>query len=158
MNSELSYYKELCSLVDLKLMKTVDDDTVSDPKPRIKKHPKDLRKGHRIDPSGVDNEEGPVAAKPRKEYKLEKAKRPKEPKRDVPIPEEVDKDSKKERREMKEGKGKDFRSDHHRFDGKGKRMERNDRKPFDRRNAGRDRDGPKRFNKDKGSRFGPKRS
>jgi hypothetical protein len=73
MDQNLAYFTEFCSLVDFKFMKTVDDDTISDPKPRPKKHPKP-------EPSPLpipDTEEPPPRA-PRKDFKLEKSKKPRE--------------------------------------------------------------------------------
>lgn len=71
LDQEYEYFAEVCSLVDYKGMKTVKDDTVSDPKPNPKKKKaRDIRKREEL-----DEEAGPSAPKPKKEYKLEKVKK-----------------------------------------------------------------------------------
>jgi hypothetical protein len=82
MSGHLPYFAELCKCFDLRLMKTIDDDTVSDPKPRVKKHIKD--KGH-FDRCGDDKgDRDGAGAKFKKEYKLEKSRKLKEAPRDIP--------------------------------------------------------------------------
>jgi hypothetical protein len=66
MDDALAYFQDFCSLIDLKRMKTVDDDTVSDPKPRPKRPAKSEIPAAPPDPTP-----------PKKEYRLEKARKPK---------------------------------------------------------------------------------
>lgn len=73
LDQDFEYFTDFCSLVDYKLMKTVNDDTISDPKPRMKKKARDIRKRE-----DLDEEAGPSAPKPKKEYKIEKVKKRKE--------------------------------------------------------------------------------
>ena len=66
MEEELNYFTELCQLVDLKLMKTIEDDTHDDPKPKVKrtqnKKPNLKKQGAKND-SDVDEEAGPTTPK-----------------------------------------------------------------------------------------------
>ena len=73
MDQDFEYFQTFCSLIDYRLMKTVNDDTVSDPKPRLKKKAKDIRKREEL-----DEEAGPTAPQPKKEYKLEKSRKRKD--------------------------------------------------------------------------------
>ena len=90
MEQDQEFYEDFCALIDYKLMKTVNDNTVSDPKPRMKKKAKTIRPKEEL-----DEEAGPSAPKPKKEYRLEKSKKRKEPQDKVNEIEEKESESAK---------------------------------------------------------------
>lgn len=68
MDEKLAYYTDICGLVNLKLMKTVNDDTVDDPKPKRIKESKDLRpntkrKIQNPPKDDIDEDAGPTTPK-----------------------------------------------------------------------------------------------
>jgi hypothetical protein len=114
MEAELSFFTDFCGLIDFKQMKTVNDDTVSDPKPRPKKVP---------NPEIQEKEE----SSGKKEYKLEKAKKPKDGYRK--LRDELEEPKKK--KEIERGEKSD-RFEKKKYDKGQNNSERFERKKYDR--------------------------
>ena len=73
MEEKLQYYTDICGLVNYKLMKSVDDGTRDDPKPKNRKEPKDLKsatkqKIKKADNDDIDEDAGPRAPKSKSSY------------------------------------------------------------------------------------------